>query len=474
MEKELISVENGWLRKERQPIFSGIYLRIRMNEIAGIIYDDIQTKRYLNEFLLGKLEIESGKIFVNEKRIATSSSGAVFQKITSLVGKKSKLIDSLTLEENIFLFTDPSFFISKARYKERFTELEKRLSITLPLSSKVSDLSQKERIIAEILRAYVEKKKLIILDDLSGFLQREELQEIFSELLKFLKFDMTFLLTVEFEDEYLKKINKITAVKNGKTAAVFDAETISIKTILRRVYFNESTLKLNTRKRQGISYAQDIPVIEFQNVFAPGLQNICFNVKKGELIKINCHDDESCIQMAGLLQGSIKPLSGHICLEGKVYQASGIDSAVHNGVCFINECAYDSMIFYNMSAVENLGIPCSEKVKHFWMFKKFQESILKQLKIRNENVLLNTQAKNLKSYTLMQIAYLKWLLFYPKVIVCINPFTDIDIYMREKAIDLIHRYLERGISVIILTSNYNLADRLDGRTINIINGKQYN
>lgn len=474
MKKELLSVENGKLVKNGNVIFDGLFLHIYMDEVAGILCDDIQTKKYLNEFLLGELELDSGRIFVHEKRIPAGDSVHFFPQMTALIDKKSELVNGLTLEENVFLFSDPSFFINRKKYENEFYALEEKLGVFFPIGEKPSALTAKERIILELMRAFVGKKSLVILDDLYGYLQKKEVEEIYSVLFKLHRFGITFLVRIGFEDEDLQKINRITAIKNSKTVSIIEPDKEDLQAYTRRIYFNENTIKLNTNKKKKIRRfsSHDQPVLQFQNVSFQLLRDISFSVHPGELLKIYCYDDLSCVQMIDLLKGAAKPSSGYIYYQNRMYRAKDAAAAVHQGICFIEECAYDTMLFYNMSVVENMGIPCCEKIRHFWMFPKFSDSIVKQMKNKMGKMTLNSQLKNQKSYTLLQIVYYKWLLYFPKVIVCINPFTDVDIYMRERAIDMIHRYRERGIAVIIVTSNYYTADKFEGETIHISKGTQ--
>ena len=472
MKQELFSVENGKLSKNSSVIFDGLYLRIFQNEIAGIIYDDIQTKRYLNEFLLGELGLDSGRFFVKEKRVPLYRSAHLLPSMVTLINKKSKLVNSFSIPENIFLFSDSSYFIRKRKYEKLFADLQERLNIDLPYGQKPSELTSRNRIIVELMRAYVEKKKLVILDDLSAYLQKKDIEDIFSVLFQLQRLNMTFLVAISFEDEYMKKIDRVTAIKNNKTISLIDSDTDDIQAITRRLYFNEKTMKLNT-KRSILKFDKyDRPIMRFQNVSTSMLSGISFSVNQGELLKIHCFDDLSCAHIVDLLKGELKPSGGSIYYRDKFYDAKNVSSAIHQGVCFIEECACDSMLFYNMSVVENLGIPCGEKIKNFWMFPKYSESILKQVKSRIGKISQYTAVKNQKSYTLLQIAYYKWLLYFPKIVVCINPFTDVDIYMRERAIDMIHQFLERGITVIIVTSNYYTTNKFDGETVDILKGKQ--
>ncbi len=472
MKKELFSVENGKIVKNGNVIFNGLYLRIFMDEIAGIICDDIKTQKYLNDFLRGELELESGRIYLNEKRIANSQASKAFSTQVTFIDKKSKLIDTITIEDNIFLFSDQSFFVNKFKYKEHFTALQEKFGVCLPANRKSSEFTMKDRIIVELMKAFIEDKKLIVLDDLSEYLQKKEVEEIFSLLQNLQKFKITFLVRIGFEDEYLHQINRVTAIKGNKTMAVLDSNKQNIQTFTRRLFFDESTVKINVKKNiLNLNFKRET-ILEFENVSTSYLNGINFSLKQGTLLKIHCFDDLSCSQMIDLFKGEIKPVSGSILFQNSSYKVKDVYSAIHQGICFIEQSAYDSMLFHNMSVVENLSIPCNEKVKNFWLFSKYSESIAKQLEHNLGKTTLKLQTRNQKSSVLQQIIYYKWLLYFPKIIVCISPFSDVDIYMREKTIDMIHLYLQRGISVIIITTNSYTVNKFDGEIIRIAKGKQ--
>lgn len=472
MKKELISVENGRIVKGGNVIFNGLYLQIFMGEIAGVICDDIQTQKYLNDFLRGELELESGRIYLNEERIDSHRAGKSLSRQVAFIDKRSKLIDTITMEDNIFLFSDESFFINKLKYKEYFAVLQKKLEVSLPGNQKLSELSTKNRIIVELMKAYIEGKKLVVLDDLSEYLQRKEVEEIFSLLLRLQKSDMTFLVRIGFEDEYLHQIVRVTAIKGSKTMAVLDPGKQDIQTYSRRMFFGQDAVKTGTKKNVvNLNFKRET-VLKFENVSTSYLNDISFSVKRGTLLKIHCFDDLSCLQMIGLFKGEIKPASGSIRYRDSSYKVRDVTSATRQGICFIEQSAYDSMMFQNMSMAENLSIPCDEKVKNFWLRSGYSESIIKQFESRFGRKTLKLQARSQKSSVRQQIIYYKWLLYFPKIIVCINPFSDVDIYMREKTIEMIRLYLERGISVILITTNLYTVNKFAGEIIRISKGKQ--
>lgn len=474
MVKELFSVEDGRLTKNGNVIFSGLYLRVFTGTISGVLCDDIQAQKYLNAFLAGELELESGRIFWEEKRVSASAAAKLLSKETAFVDKKSKLIDTLTLEDNLFLFTDSSFFMRKAKYRQLFLALREKLHADLPAHSRVSALTGKERIVAELLKAFAEGKKLVVLDDLSEYLQKQEADEVFSLLFRLRETGMAFLVRIGFEDENIRQISRVTALRAGRTMSVLDPERQDVRAYVRRMFLEGGTGKAGGGKRASalkIKKGESGTVLRFENVSTPFLDGVSFSVKKGTLLTVHCFDDLSLLQIVGLLKGEVRPVSGGILYKNSRYRVRDVCSAVRQKVCFIEQSAYEHMIFRNMSVVENLGIPCGEKIRNFWLFPKYGQSIVNQMEQKLGRKTLEQPARNLKSSVLQQIVYYKWLLYCPDIVVCVNPFSDVDVHMREKAMEMIRLYLERGISVLVVTSNLYTAEKFGGEVVRISKGK---
>ena len=47
-----------------------------------------------------------------------------------MIGSKSKLLPSITIEDNIFLFSDRKLFLDQKEYRERFQKLRTELNIS--------------------------------------------------------------------------------------------------------------------------------------------------------------------------------------------------------------------------------------------------------------------------------------------------------------------------------------------------------
>lgn len=71
---------------------------------------------------------------------------------------------------------------------------------------------------------------------------------------------------------------------------------------------------------------------------------------------------------------------------------------------------------------------------------------------------------------LQKLAYEKWLVYQPKIVIIENPFTDMDINMREITRKMIGALQKRGIGVILLTANFAIMNKIKGESMFIKHG----
>ena len=125
------------------------------------------------------------------------------------------------------------------------------------------------------------------------------------------------------------------------------------------------------------------------------------------------------------------------------------------------------MILENMSAIENVSIPLHEKVRGFWCLKKYVKSVSDFLQ---KNELNKNKLKNIGDAELQKLAYEKWLMYRPKIVLIENPFTDMDVNMREITRKMIGALRKRGVGVILLTANYAIMNKIKGDSMFLKHG----
>ena len=466
MKTELLNIQSGKIKKENNVIFDDLSLELFQEEIAGIVFDDILEQKLFINMMLGDIILYSGKIFINEERKTYEEAARLLKQQVAVISSKSKLLPSITIEDNIFLFSDKKIFLDQKEYRERFLKLMNELGISDDMPHKVRNLSSKEKVIIELLKAYEEKKKIVILDEITSLLSEKDLREIFT-LINKMKSQMSFLITVGIEDFIMDWMETIVVVQNGRTTFVSGISQLNCKLskVLKALIYENKSEMFNAYGRNVINRQKD--VLKINNVSTRYLKDINFTLGSGELLKIYYSDEKSKNSFWKMFSGEEDIEAGQIYISEKLYKVSNMSQAVQEGIGFITEAPYRSMILENMSAIENVSIPLHEKVRGFWYSKKYVKSVSDFLQ---NNELNKNKLKNIGNAELQKLAYEKWLMYQPKIVLIENPFTDMDVNMREITRKMIGALRKRGVGVILLTANFTIMNKIKGESMFLKHG----
>ena len=474
MREEMLVIENGKISKAENDIFRELYLQIYKGEIFGIIFDNILERRCLLDFFKGNKTLDSGRIYLSNEKIVIKESPKYFESYIAVIERTSKLISSLSILENVLLFA-PSmqkYITDNKKYAYAMEEIKKQLYIDIPMDKSVSSLTSKERVIIELIKAYIEGKKLVALTDITDFLKSTELMDIFSLLTRLRELGMTFAIIESFEDIVFEWTDRLAIIRNGKTLGIYRSKDINRQQIYSALIGDQYKYMVNKIVPIKEDEPEELhPILKFVNINTEILKNLNFSINKGEVIKIYYMDDSSYSHIVELLKGMRKPVSGHIIVSDKEYRVNDAHQAVNKGICFVEESPYKNMLFYDMSILDNLTLTLADKVPFIWMKRRYTKSVQEFVSRFIDDDITKIRLSGLSPVKLQQIAYLKWLIYAPSVVVCIKPFTEVDIHLREVTVNMIEMLRRRGIAVIIFTSNISETYRIEGETIYIRNGQ---
>ena len=180
LEARALTKSYGQLRANDDVSFS-----ISPGEIVGIVGENGAGKSTLVKMLGGAIAPDSGDIYVAGERIVMHSPADAKQAGISLVHQHFKLIESLTVEENLVLGR-PELRHGILDFKELrpgFERVAKDLGTQLQFEAPVSALSVGGRQQVELVRALFHEPRLLILDEPTAVLPPAERDR----LLKFIR-----------------------------------------------------------------------------------------------------------------------------------------------------------------------------------------------------------------------------------------------------------------------------------------------
>lgn len=179
-------------------ILSNTNFHFNKNETVGIYGESGSGKSTLVNILIGLLNLNSGRIIIDDKILDTSKNISNYQKLFSLTAQDSFLING-TIKDNI-IFGSNSDIIDEVRVSQaiifaNLNEMIKKLpnGIDTDIGSSIKKISsgQKQRI--AIARSFYLNKKIMIFDEATNALDEENELQIMQNI-KGLKNNKTLII----------------------------------------------------------------------------------------------------------------------------------------------------------------------------------------------------------------------------------------------------------------------------------------
>lgn len=450
MKKERLRIDH----LKKGTLLKRVRFSVYENEILHCVFDNIQEKHLFLKIMEGTETIDGGKVYYEEKEIPEKQVQQLLKSKISVISKESKLIDSVTISENILLMRPEvkPRWVHKRELENEASQLLETFHIAVDLECTVSQLSNLEKVQVEILKEYLLGKKILILTAISNCLSDAEVRRLW-ELLCLLKARGISVLIIEpLEDLNFNFTDMVAIVKHGKTCIIREIEDCDytmLHTILYQTEINDQKENWNVR----LSNVAADSEVGIRGISSEYLRNVSISVAKGEIVKLFCIDERSYEEIVGVLKGEIPVCSGSLYQKGAEKEIRKWIRGVAEGIGIVEGNPVMASLFQEMSAIDNLQMLLSRKVRGIWAVPKYKKSIKRLLGDIVPEETYACKVKDLPPQEVQKIIYCRWLLYSPELLVCIQPFAEGDIKAREVAREMLYIMEKRKIPILLITSN---------------------
>ena len=203
------------------------------NNIVGVIGKSGSGKSTLFNLLAGFLKPNNGSIFLNENNITYLKPP---ERNISILFQDHNNFDHLTIFENIILGIDPDMKQNQNNFKI-VKNIMKKVSLSIDLNKKVSDLSGGEQQRVSIARSLLRKKSLFLLDEPFNSLDPGLRKTLYEDVKKMsLNNRLITLISSHLIEELKNVTDKFLFVNKGK---IVENKILSYKQLLKNKYFKE-------------------------------------------------------------------------------------------------------------------------------------------------------------------------------------------------------------------------------------------
>lgn len=449
MRNEILRMDHIVCKEAGVPALNHFTMQIFEGEIYGVVNLEQSGIETIIDLICHNRELEYGQIFMYERQINRVGNSNGAKNKVEVIGTHSHLIDTMSLADNLFVVRKGLHpqIISRKKLLHQTQQLLDEMCLSIKPWQKIEEMNTLERFTAEVLKAIVRGNKLIILYDISDVFSSEELP-VFHAFLRRLADKGSSFLYIYRHHEVLRQIcDRIGVFQDGAMQKVYwDLQDMKNDARIFAGSLYQNVFELNMKK--GGKKSSRVPVLKWHKGDAPGSPDINLTLYSGEIV---------------LLLDRSNTVLQEIIEKMKLYKGCRIGIADKNPL--------ESMLFPEMSYLDNLCFMLGEKVPLFWQKRTLKKHVRREYYEEIGSVLDEKQLYNVSVKDLYTLVYYRYLISRPELFVCLQPLSGLDIHMRTYVLELLSRFSENGIAVLILSTELYDTLYISDRLIQMEHGK---
>ena len=459
-----------------------INLTINKGTIHGIIGENGAGKSTLMSIVYGLYQADSGKILVNEKEIKLRSPRDSIENGIGMVHQHFMLVENFTVLENIILGFEGELVFGKNldKAKSDLKKLCESYKLNIDLDSVISDLSVGIRQRIEILKSLYRGAEVLILDEPTGVLTPQEVDELFKILRSLKEEGKTIVLITHKLNEIVDLTSEVSVMRQGEVVGHTNTNNTDKEKLAEMMVGRSVLLRINkseAKKGDVVFSVRDLVVKDDLDVTR--VKKISLDIHAGEILGLAGVTGNGQTELLEALSGIRKVESGEIHLfDDKISDQDNYlnpRDLKEKGLAHIPEDRQRMGLVTEFKAHENLifGYHHQEPYSKSSILQEkeimsFSKKVMEEYDVRPTSPNLITS--NFSGGNQQKIILSRELNENPKVLLIGQPTRGVDI----GAIEFIHQRLidmrDKGAAILLVSVELEEVLSLSDRIVVMFDG----
>lgn len=445
-------------------------------EVHALVGENGAGKSTLMKILYGVYAPDEGEIFIEGKKVAIKSPSEALQLGIGEVFQELNVCMQMDVTNNIFignLKTKKHLVDDKTLRKEAEKILQDTVGLYVDPTLPVRSLSIAEQQMVEIAKVISRGGKVIVFDEPTTSLTKEETNHLYKIIGKLKKQGMGIVYITHRFEELEILADRVTVMRDGKFIRTMNYADTTNEELVNLMVGREMTEKYPDYKRkigEVVLHAKGI-----KNKSGINVDEIV--VHKGEIVGmaglVGAGRTESMRILIGADKGKIDELT---LFDKQVKQFKNVHSSIENGVVYMTEDRKADGLALSLNVEKNVSIASLKKLSRSGLVseKKAKENAntyVEKLQIKISG--LEQQTKLLSGGNQQKVILAKWMSCNPRILIFDEPTKGIDIGAKFEIYKLMNQLSDAGLGIILISSDLSevigMSDRVyvyrEGHTV---------
>jgi len=449
----------------------GVSLQLRQGEVHALIGENGAGKSTLMNVLAGSLRPDNGEMEIEGQPYAPSSPLAARLRGIALIHQELSLLPHLSVAENILMGMEPSRFgwLDRQTLHARTLEVLKTFHHPeIHPETRVGSLSVAAQQIVEICRAIAARARIILMDEPTSSLQRDDVEHLFTLIRKLKDEGISIIYTSHFLEEVREIADSFTVLRDGRSVATGEIAFVKDEELIAQMVGRPVENLFPHRQRKDSQDAETM--LEVRDLTAPpALKHASFELRRGEILGLAGLMGSGRTQVVRTIFGLEKAEAGTLSLKGKAVNVRGGTPAVRlfQRLGYLSEDRKGEGLALALSIADNVTMTRLASCSRWgWLNlsqqRKQAESVTKALGVKARTV--RQAVSTLSGGNQQKIALARLLHQDADILLLDEPTRGIDIGSKIQVYETIARFAEDGKAVLMISSYlpelFGMCDRL--------------
>ncbi len=441
----------------------GINLTLKRGEVHCLAGQNGCGKSTLIKIISGVYQPEPGaEITIAGERVSRLNPAESVQRGVQVIYQDLSLFPNLTVAENIAVNRHQGAgLVSWKAIRQSAQAVMERLGVQLDLDEKVENLSIADRQIVAICRAIAAKAELVIMDEPTASLTRQEVKGLLKVVADLKAKGICVVFISHRLEEVMDVSDRVTVIRDGVMVGTYNLRDGSCQMDDKELAFLMTGQRFEFNTLPAYAGSNET-VLEVCNLRNEGqYKNISFSVRAGEILGITGLLGSGRTEMCLSLFGMNPPDNGEVLVDGKSLQLNSNRDAINAGIAYVSEdrmgtgLVMDQPIRDNIIATvlkKMLGRTPDAKVGQLLDEKRCQslvDELVKELNIKVADT--GAAVKTLSGGNAQRISIAKWVAAQPRVLILDSPTVGVDIANKEGIYRIARKLADQGLAIVMVS-----------------------
>jgi len=446
---------------------------VRAGEVHALIGENGAGKSTLMKMIAGSFNDYTGDIVMGSRKVDLFTPAQSKKNGIEMIYQELSLAMPLSIAENVLVGRLPKkgILLDKKKINEETTLCLERVGLGhLDPGLQIEEISQHEGQLVEIAKAMGNNPKILVMDEPTSALSREEVERLFTIIHNLKEQGLAIVYISHHLPEIFEVADRVTVLRDGKKIGTNDINKVSSE-LLVQMMVGKSVADFYSYN----SHAKENERLRVEKLSRFGFfHDVSFNAYEGEVLGICGLSGAGRSELGRSLVGLDERHTGDVFLDGEIFKPNHMSKAVDQGLVYLTENRKSEGLALRLDVKDNTLVSIIPQLAKNGVYKssdgdEILSSLIDELVIYPPDP--SKIVGNLSGGNQQKVLLAKWMACKPKVLILDEPTRGVDIGAKMTIHKSIEALAKKGSTIILISSDLPELVSLSSRVLIMRKGR---